>query len=76
MLDFIKLDTKKQTSNAIITLAYHSICSSWKVSSKASIASDFATLLLIKQGENKKDVILKLDLRLLHATYFSTKNPM
>ena len=37
MLDFIKLDTKKQTSNTIITLAYHSRCSSWKVSSKASI---------------------------------------
>ena len=42
---------KKQTSNTIITLAYHSRGSSWKVSSKASIASDFATVLRIKQGE-------------------------
>ena len=28
-----------------------------KVSSKASIASDFATLLRIKQGENENDAI-------------------
>ena len=48
---------KKQTSNTIITQAYHSRCSSWKVSSKASIASDFATLLRIKQGENENDAI-------------------
>ena len=53
----MKLDVKKQTSNTIITQAYHSRCSSWKVSSKASIASDFATLLRIKQGENENDAI-------------------
>ena len=41
-LDFTKLDIKKQTSNTIITEA--SRCSSWKVSSKASITSDFSTL--------------------------------
>ena len=29
----------------------------WKVSSKASIASDFATLLRIKRDENENDVI-------------------
>ena len=56
-LDFIKLDPKKQTSNTIISLAYHSRCSSWKVSRKASIASDFAILLRIKQGENENDAI-------------------
>ena len=36
----------------------------WKLSSKASIALDFATLLRIKQGEK----------RLWQVTYFSTKN--
>ena len=41
----------------MITLAYHSRCSSWKVSSKASIASDFSTLLRIKQGEKENDAI-------------------
>ena len=29
----------------------------WKVSSKASIASDFATLLCIKKGETENDAI-------------------
>ena len=29
----------------------------WKVSSKASIAADFATLSRIKQGENENDAI-------------------
>ena len=53
MHDFIKLEIKKQTSNTIIIQAYHSRCSSWKVSSKASIA----TLLRIKQGENENDAI-------------------
>ena len=40
-------------------MAYHSRGSSWKVSSKESIASDFATLLRIKQGETltKNDAI-------------------
>ena len=37
----------KQTSNTIITQAYHLRCSSWEVWIKASIASDFATLLRI-----------------------------
>ena len=41
----------------MITQAYHSRCSSSKVSSKASIASDFDTLLRIKQGENENDTI-------------------
>ena len=41
----------------MITLAYHSRCSSWKVSSKTSIASDFATLLRIKQVENENDAM-------------------
>ena len=56
------------------TSAYHSRCSSCKVSSKASIASDFATLLLIKQGENENDAVRNL--RLWQATYFSTTNPI
>ena len=41
----------------MITQAYHSRCSSWRVSSKASIASDFAALLRIKLGENENDAI-------------------
>ena len=48
-LDFMKLSGKK-TSNAIITQAYQSRCSSWRPSSKARIASDFSTLLRIQQG--------------------------
>ena len=65
-VDFIQLEIKKQTSNTIITQAYHSRCSSSKVSSKASIASDFETLLRIKQAENENDAM----------PYFSTKNPI
>ena len=40
MLDFTKLDIKKKKHqiNTIITQAYHSRCSSWKLSSKARIA--------------------------------------
>ena len=42
----------------MITQAYHWRFSSWKVSSKASsTASDFATPLRIKQGENENDAI-------------------
>ena len=72
----MKLHIRKQTSDTIITQAYHSRCSSWKVSSKASIASDFATLLRIKQGEKRKRCHPKSDFRLWQATYFSTKNPI
>ena len=44
--------------NTIITQAYHiSRCISWKLSSKASIASDFETLLRSKQDENENDAI-------------------
>ena len=58
MLDFMKLDIlKKQTSNTLITQAYHSRCSSRKLSSKAKIAWDFWTLLRIRQGENQNDAI-------------------
>ena len=39
---------QQQTLNKIIAQAYHSRCSSWKPSSKAEIAWDFSTLLLIK----------------------------
>ena len=52
MLDFIKLDIKKQTSNTIITQAYHSRCSSLKVSSKASIALEFSSKV-----KNENDAI-------------------
>ena len=45
----------KKTSNAIITQAYQSRCSSWKPSSKARIASDFSTLLRIQKGEVEAD---------------------
>ena len=55
---------KKQTSNTIITQTYHSRCSSWKLSSKPRIASDFSTLLGIKQGEKRK------------RCHFSTKKPI
>ena len=48
-----------------------------QVSSKASIASDFETLLRIKQGENENDAS---DFQLWQVpgqvTYFSTKNPI
>ena len=47
----MKLDIKKQTSNKIITQAYHSRCSSWKPSSKARVAWDFSTFLRMKQDE-------------------------
>ena len=67
---------KKQTSNTIITQAYHSRCNPWKLSSKAIIASDFSTLLRIKQGEKRKRCDPKWDFRLWQATYFSTKNPL
>ena len=54
----MKLDRTKQPSNTIITQAYHSRVSSWKVSSKASsTASDFATPFRIKLGENENDAI-------------------
>ena len=48
----------------------------WKLSSKARIASDFSTLLRIKQGEKRKRCHPKSDFRLWQATYFSTKNPI
>ena len=44
----MKPEKQQQTLNKIITQAYHSRCSSWKPSSKAEIAWDFSTLLLIK----------------------------
>ena len=43
----------------------------WKVSRKASIASDFATLLRIKQGESENDAI-----RNRISDSDSTKNPI
>ena len=54
-----------------MTQAYHSRCSSSKVSSKASIASDFEILLRIKQGENENDAI-----RNRISDFDSTKNPI
>ena len=72
----MKLDIKKQTSNTIITQAYHSRCSSWKLSSKARIAWDFWTLLRIKQGEKRKRCHPKSDFRLWQATHLSTKKPI
>ena len=44
----------KQTSNTIITVAYHSRWRSWKRSSMAKIAWDFSSLLSIKQGEKRR----------------------
>ena len=41
----------------MITQAYHSRCSSWKLWSKARIAWDFSTLIFIQQGENENDAI-------------------
>ena len=48
----------------------------WKPSGKARIASDFSTLLRIKQGEKRKRCHPKSDFRLWQATFFSTKNPI
>ena len=72
---------EKKTSNAIITQAYQSRCSSWKPSSKARIASDFSTLLRIQQGQVEahfwKRCHHKTDFRWLgKAEHFSTKNPI
>ena len=72
---------KKKTSNAIITEAYQSRCSSWKPSSKARIASDFSTLLRIQQGQVEahfwKRCHHKTGFRWLgKAEHFSTKNPI
>ena len=72
----MRLDIKKQTSDTIITQAYHSRCSSWKLSSKAGIAWDFSLLLRIKQGAKRKRCHRKSDFRLWQATHFSTKNPV
>ena len=47
-----------------------------KLLSKATIASDFSTLLCIKQGEKRKRYHPKSDFRLWLATYFSTKKPI
>ena len=48
-LDILK---KKTNTNTIITQAYHSRRSSWKLSSMARIPSDFS----IKQGEKRKRI--------------------
>ena len=45
----------------------------WKLPSKARIASDFSTLLRIKQGEKRKRCHSEIDKR---RQYFSTKNPI
>ena len=58
-----------------MTRAYHSRCGSWKLSSKARIASDLLTLLRLKQGEKRK-CHPKSDFRLWQATYVSIKNPI
>ena len=72
----MKKDIKKQTSNTIITQAYHSRCSSWKLSSKARIAWDFWTLLRIKQGEKRERCHRKSDFGLWQATHLSIKTPI
>ena len=70
----MKLDTYKKTNtNTIITQAYHSRCSSWKLSSKAKIASDFS----IKQGENENESMpSEIGFPTLTSDVFSTKNPI
>ena len=72
------LDIKKQTSDTIITQAYHSRCSSWKLSIKVRPESleTFKLLLRIKQGEKRKRCHPKSDFRLWQAKHFSTKNPI
>ena len=71
----MKLDIKKQTHKlyTIITQAYHSKCSSWKLSSKARIAwGTFSTC--IQQGEKRKRYHPKSDFQLWQAAHISTKN--
>ena len=58
----------------MITQAYHSRCSSWKLSSKARIAWDFLTLLSIQQDEKQKRCHPKSDFRLWQEAHSSTKN--
>ena len=48
----------------------------WKLSSKASFTSDFATLSRIKQGAKRKWCHPKSDFRLWQVTNFSTTNPI
>ena len=48
----------------------------WKLSSKARIASEFSTVLRIKQGENENDAIWNRISDFTKAMYFSTKNPI
>ena len=53
----MKLDIKKQASNTIITQAYHSRCSSWKLSSKARIAWDLNSSYVSSKVKNENDAI-------------------
>ena len=48
----------------------------WKLSSKARTASDFSTVLRIKQGEKRKRCHPNRISDFAKATYFSTKNPI
>ena len=57
------------------THAYHLRCSPERYQVRASSASDFATLLRIKQGAKRKRCHPKSNFRLWQVTYFSTKNP-
>ena len=48
----------------------------WKLSSKTRIASDFSSVLRIKQGENEDDAVRNRISDFAKAAYFSTKNPI
>ena len=73
----MKLDIKKQTSNTKITQAYHSRCSSWKLSSNTRITWEFWILLNTHQARCKTKMMpSKIRFPTWQATHFSTKKPI
>ena len=74
-------ETRKKNNNKcnIIIQAYRSRCSSWKPSSKARIAKDFSTLLLIQKGEVLRVAYFWkrwFPINFCQVPHFSTKNPI
>ena len=75
MAGYSAVKPKQTNTNTIVTQAYHSRWSSWKLSSTARIAWDFSTR--IQQGEKRrkrKRCHPKSHFRIWQAAHFSTKN--
>ena len=69
----MKLDIKKQTSNTIITQAYHSRCSSWNLPSNARIAWEFWILFTHQPRWKTKTMPSKIGFPTLTSTDLSTE---